>query len=94
MKDFVRWTYGADKICKDEEGLLKHLILAATLAHGYKHWDQVRRDELFGLVQYQKGFVEDLAAAEELNKTLSESPPGPQKKKKKDILKRRHGGSE
>jgi len=95
MKNFVQWTYGADKICKDEEGLLKHLIVAATLAHGYKHWDQVWRDEFVGLIQHQKGFVDDLAAAEELNKTLSESPLGSQKKekKKKGFLKGRHGAS-
>ncbi|KAI4624905.1 uncharacterized protein J4E87_005386 [Alternaria ethzedia] len=95
MKDFVEWTYGDDKICKDEEGLLKHLIVAATLAHGYKHWDQARRDEFVGLIRHQKGFVDDLAAAEELNKTLSKSPQGSQKKekKKKGFLKRRHDAS-
>ncbi|KAI4654569.1 uncharacterized protein J4E79_008443 [Alternaria viburni] len=93
-KDFVKWTYGDDKICEDEEGLLKHLIVAAILAHGYKHWDQVRRDEVFGLVQHQKGFVDDLAAAEELNKMLSGSPLGSQKKEKKTgFLERRHGAS-
>ena len=95
MKDFVKWTYGDDKICKDEEGLLKHLIVAATLAHGYKHWDQLRRDEFFSLVQHHKGFVNDLTAAAELNKTLSESAPGSQKKekKKRGFFKRRHGAS-
>jgi len=95
MKNFVEWTYGAGKICKDEEGLLKHLIVAATLAHGYKHWDQVRRDEFVGLIRHQKGFVDDLAAAEELNKTLSESPLRSQKreKKKKGFLKGRYCAS-
>ncbi|KAI4609571.1 hypothetical protein J4E83_008741 [Alternaria metachromatica] len=90
MKGFVDWMYGADKICKDEGGLLQQLIVAAVIAHEQKFWEQHQSDEFLGLVQNHADFLEHLKTAKELHKTLSGSPSKSQKNK---ALKRKHRNS-
>ncbi|KAF1845926.1 uncharacterized protein K460DRAFT_366768 [Cucurbitaria berberidis CBS 394.84] len=70
MKDFVTWTFGSAKICIDKDGLLKHLIVTAAIAHEYKRWDKRVLNAFLDLIQDNLEFLGYLNNAKEKHKKI------------------------
>jgi len=90
MRDFVEWTHGTDKVCKDKQGLLKQLIVGAVIMHMDRSWGDSQLNEFLGLVEHHPRFLSGVMAAKELHKKkLLESSQKLEKKKRRDVKRKR-----